>query len=70
MFAPAGTPSGIVEKIARDIELVVADPGFADNFRKLGLTMAYMAPGDFASFLAADREYTRAIVKDIDLKAD
>jgi tripartite-type tricarboxylate transporter receptor subunit TctC len=40
LFAPAGTPAGIVDKIRADVRAVLADPGFAQrNATSKGLTV-------------------------------
>jgi len=50
LFAPAGTPKPVVEKLARDVALAVKDPAVAGSLAQLGLDVA----GDGPDALAAE----------------
>ena len=65
LFAPAGVPRPIVEKIARDADRVMAEPAF----RKRIYTDRAVEPAperldDFARFIAAERRLAAQIVKE------
>ena len=57
IFAPAGTPPAIVEKLAADIDRALRTPGLQKQFESLGTDPSYMPPAEFASFVG--KEYTR-----------
>ena len=54
MFAPAGTPRAIVDKVAADTQAVLALPEIADALRAQGLEPAGLGADAFAKFI---REY-------------
>jgi tripartite-type tricarboxylate transporter receptor subunit TctC len=61
LFAPAGTPREIVEKIADVSGRILATPGFGDKtFRPAGHKL-----DDFRKFIAEDRAIAQQIVKDL-----
>jgi len=57
IFAPAGTPQAVVDKLAADIERVLRMPALVKQFESLGTDASYMAPAQFAGFVGS--EYTR-----------
>jgi tripartite-type tricarboxylate transporter receptor subunit TctC len=63
MFAPAGTPAAIVEKLNREVRTALADPGVNKRFEGLGVTAAPTTPEEFRKFLAGETakyaEYVR-----------
>lgn len=61
LFAPAGTPREIVEKIADITAKILATPGFGDKtFGPAGHKL-----DDFRKFIAEDRAIAQRIVKDL-----
>jgi tripartite-type tricarboxylate transporter receptor subunit TctC len=54
LWAPAGTPAPVVEKIARDIGRVVAAPDVRERFAGLGAEPMAMAPAEFARFVRSE----------------
>jgi len=50
LFAPAGTPKPVVEKLAKDVALALKDPAVAGSLAQLGLDVA----GDGPDALAAE----------------
>lgn len=68
VLAPAGTPSAVVEKISRDLQLVLTDPAFIEKHAKpLGMEVLHLGPQEFARYLAQDRKTTAAIVQTVDV---
>ena len=50
LFAPAGTPSAIVDKLNTEVTAVMNEPGFKDKFIiQRGLVPAIGTPDDFAA---------------------
>ena len=56
VFAPAGTPPAIVEKIAADVQRAWAAPDVKDRLGKMGLEPMPMTPAEFKSFVRSEVE--------------
>jgi len=54
MFAPAGTPSDIVNKIHADIEKFLLLPATKEKLANVGVTVAPMRPDEFAAFVKSE----------------
>lgn len=62
IFAPAGTPRDVVDKIAADISRVVRMPDVMEKLISLGTESAGGSPEDYAALLKGDVErYARAV---------
>ena len=51
VWAPAGTPTPIVQKISADVRKALADPGVKEKLHALGNDTMDMPPEDFAKFV-------------------
>jgi tripartite-type tricarboxylate transporter receptor subunit TctC len=56
LFAPAGTPPEIVDKIAKDIRRAWADPEVKARLAKIGLEPMPMTPAEFKAFVKAEMD--------------
>ncbi len=56
MFAPAGTPPAIVEKIAQDVQRAWAAPEVRERLGKMGLEAMPMTPAEFKVFVKSEIE--------------
>jgi tripartite-type tricarboxylate transporter receptor subunit TctC len=64
LFAPAGTPRPIVDRIAKEVAAIVADPEFAQKqLRDRSLVGATDGPDEFAKQIEADRAVAQQVVK-------
>jgi tripartite-type tricarboxylate transporter receptor subunit TctC len=54
LVAPAGTPPAIVDKIAREVATIYADPAIAERLEKAGITAATSTPAEFDAFFRAE----------------
>ncbi len=64
LFAPAGTPRPIVDRIAKEVAAIVADPDFAQKqLKDRSLVGATDTPDDFAKQIAEDRVVAEQVVK-------
>jgi len=64
IFAPAGTPKPIVDKLNKMIVAVGSKPEFEQKFLlSRGLAPAYDSPEDFAKYLVAERAEGLSVVK-------
>jgi tripartite-type tricarboxylate transporter receptor subunit TctC len=70
VFAPAGTDSAIVARIAADIRRIVEDPAFAKSMLELGAVMVADTPAAFATFVADDYDKWKKVIGDAGLKAE
>ena len=70
MFAPAGTPRAIVEKVALDVAQVLALPEIADNLRGQGLEPTGLGPEAFARFIREDLVRWKTLTQELGIRAD
>jgi tripartite-type tricarboxylate transporter receptor subunit TctC len=64
LFAPAGTPRSIVDRIAKEVAAIVADPDFAQKqLTDRSLVGATDTPDEFAKQIAEDRVVAEQVVK-------
>jgi len=58
LFAPAGTPPEIVDKLWQEVRKAEQDPGVRDRFAKLGVEPVADSPADFKKFFESElRKY-------------
>jgi len=71
LLAPAGTPAGIVQRVNRDANKVLADPEVTQRLRDLGaINEGPGTPEDLARFLKEERVRWAKLVKDIGLQPE
>ena len=63
MFAPAGTPRALVEKMAGDVKRIYETPDVQAKLKEIGAVPSPMTPDRFAEFGAAERKRYGEIVK-------
>jgi tripartite-type tricarboxylate transporter receptor subunit TctC len=63
LFAPAGTPRLIVDKIATEVRKVFEEPSVVAGLAKVGGEPAPTSPDQFAAFIEAERPKWREVVK-------
>jgi len=64
LFAPAGTPRPIVDRLAKEVAAIVADPDFAQKqLKDRSLVGATDTPDEFAKQIADDRIVAGQVVK-------
>jgi tripartite-type tricarboxylate transporter receptor subunit TctC len=69
MWAPAGTPADIVDKIGKDVARALAAPDLRALLMKMtGSEPMSMAPAEFARFVANESESAARIVKTVGIK--
>ena len=65
LFAPAGTPRAIIEKIHAEVVRVTSDPDWRRrNFIERAIEPAVTGTGEFARFVTASRKQASEIVKE------
>jgi tripartite-type tricarboxylate transporter receptor subunit TctC len=63
MWAPAGTPLPIVQKLNAAINAIALEPVVKEQFEKLGIQPAPMKTEDFARFVRSEIEVYKKIVE-------
>lgn len=69
VMAPARTPRAIVDKLNKEIGIILAQPKFREFFIQQGMYPVGGSPQQFAQYISAETEKWRAIVKDINIQA-
>ena len=69
LFAPAGTPKEIVDRLAREVATIVNDPAFRDrHLTARSLVAAVNTPDAFARQIREERAVAERVVKDARLE--
>ncbi|MDQ2962359.1 MAG: tripartite tricarboxylate transporter substrate binding protein [Pseudomonadota bacterium] len=68
MFAPAGTPTDVVDKIARDVRTVAQSSDVKERFAALGAEQMPMTPSEFKQFVDAEIADSAKVVKAAGIK--
>ena len=70
LFAPAGTPRAVVEKLQQQIAAILRLPDVAERMAALGIEPVGSTPAQLAAVLRADVEKWTAVAKSANVKAD
>jgi tripartite-type tricarboxylate transporter receptor subunit TctC len=70
LFAPAGTPAAVVEKVAQDVAAIVRDKNFTSLLVIQGAVPATLPPKEFAAFVQAESRKFARIILEAGVKAD
>lgn len=70
VFAPAGTPKPIVDRLYAEISRILKMPDVAKRLSDLGLDLSGMPPADLAAVIRADVPRLGKVVRDSGAKAD
>ncbi|HMA73284.1 MAG TPA: tripartite tricarboxylate transporter substrate binding protein [Xanthobacteraceae bacterium] len=63
LFAPAGTPRPIVDRLATEAKRILEMPDVADSLKAVGAEPAPMPPDAFAAFTRAERAKWKEVVR-------
>jgi len=63
LWAPAGTPAAVVQKLNQSINAIVQEPQVREQFARLGMQPSPMKPEEFARFVREEIEVYKRIVK-------
>ena len=69
LFAPAGTPSGIVARLFKEVVGAAKSPDVLDKLRSMGVDPGGMAPEQLGALMSSEIAKFRAIVKSANIKA-
>jgi tripartite-type tricarboxylate transporter receptor subunit TctC len=70
VFAPAGTPRLVVERLQQQIAGILRLPDVAERMAALGIEPVGGTPGQLAAILRSDVEKWTAVAKSANVKAD
>ena len=70
LFAPAGTPPAIVDRVAADFARVLATPEVRKRLSDIGLESIGSNPAEFAATVQKDYEKWGKVIRDAGIKAD
>jgi tripartite-type tricarboxylate transporter receptor subunit TctC len=68
--APRDTPVELVDRLNKEINGGLADPGLKARFAELGGTVDPGTPGEFAKFITSETEKWEQVIKFANIKAD
>ena len=68
VFAPAGTPSAIVDKLNREINAVIQSAEMAPTLKRFGYEAKITTPAEFEAFVAAEMRKWPPVLKATGLK--
>ena len=69
MFAPAGTPADVVDKITRDVRTVAQSTDVKERFAALGAEQMPMTPSEFKQFVDSEITESAKVIKAAGIKA-
>jgi tripartite-type tricarboxylate transporter receptor subunit TctC len=67
LMAPAGTPEGIVQKVNKDLNAVLEQPGIQRKLETLGTYARLTSPAETARFIRSEQELWRPVVRQLGL---
>ena len=70
VFAPAGTPAAVVNRLNQEINKVLTDPGVTELADKLGVTLVGGAPRQLGDLQKADSAKWAKVIREGDIKAE
>ena len=68
LWAPAGTPHDIIQKISVDVRKALADPGVREKLANLGNDVMDMSPEEFAKFVREEIDTYQRVIKAAGIK--
>ena len=54
IFAPAGTPKAVVDRLAKEIAIILARPDVKERFQNIGLPVVSEGPDEFRARIARE----------------
>jgi tripartite-type tricarboxylate transporter receptor subunit TctC len=65
LMAPTGTPDQIVQKVSRDLRVVLGQPEVQEKIRKLGAYVRPTSPAETAAFIRSEQQLWTPLVKQL-----
>ena len=70
LYAPAGLPQPIVERINAEVNKALADPAVVERFAQLGFQPAGGSAAEFAAMVRTDSQRWSKVIRDNNIKAE
>ncbi len=70
LFAPAGTPADVIERLNRDVNTVLAAPELRARLEGDNMAVPKNTPAEFADYVRSEAVKFEKLVKDADLKLE
>lgn len=70
LFAPAGTPASIVEKLNAEVKKIQQDPDVKPYMTAQGLDMQWLSPASFANLVKSDETKYAKVVHDLGIQPE
>lgn len=70
MYAPAGTPPAIIDRLSSEIAKAIESPEFKRKAEEQGAVASYMDPKEFAEFTRSELARWSEVVKSANISAD
>ena len=70
LFAPAGTPAEVVERINADVNAVMKEPAVRDALAKQGLIVGGGTPAEFKAFIDGEGKKWGAIIRKVGITVE
>lgn len=70
LFAPAGTPPEIVQRLARETLAILARPDVKSRLAAIGFEVDPLGPQDFAAYVRKQLDYWGRLVRDAGIKPE
>jgi tripartite-type tricarboxylate transporter receptor subunit TctC len=70
VFAPAGTPGAVVDRIAQALSTVLASAAVRDDFTKRGMLAAPTTPQQFTAMVRSEYDKWGQLIRDAKVKVD
>jgi tripartite-type tricarboxylate transporter receptor subunit TctC len=68
LFAPAGTPEPVAQRLASEVRKIMAQPAVAQRFHQMGAEPNWMGPAEFAPFVRSEVARLPKILADIGIQ--
>jgi tripartite-type tricarboxylate transporter receptor subunit TctC len=68
LMAPKATPPKVVDRLSSDLSKIIASPEEREEIARLSIDPDYRGPAPLATFMAAEMEKWRRVIKDADIK--
>ncbi len=63
LFAPAGTPPEIVEKLSKEVQAIIADPAMQEKLKAMGVTPVGNTSAEFQAFIDSETAKWAEVIK-------
>jgi len=70
LFAPAGTPQAVVERLSQSLRKALANPAVRERYQAMGVEVMDMTQPQFAAYVRADFQKWRQVARDGNISVD